>query len=191
MGRGVWGVVWKTWRRPTLPRLETQYHGRWGFSRPSSGWDRVVSPRHGHQVVRATPTDRRGRDGFWCAGWSVCVWRVGRRATRVPVVAGCPGVAAAHDGLGWDRAGRAIRIGWLSALPHVHLRPIDVMVYHGPRGDLVSRWVSRLDAFSGYPVRTWLPGGAAGATTGPPEVRPSRSSRTRDRSSQVSFTHGR
>jgi len=29
-----------------------------------------------------------------------------------------------------------------------------VMVYHGPRGDLVSRWVSRLDAFSGYPVHT-------------------------------------
>jgi len=30
-----------TWRRPTLPRLEPQYHWRWGFSRPSSGWDRV------------------------------------------------------------------------------------------------------------------------------------------------------
>ena len=41
-----------------------------------------------------------------------------------------------------------------SALPHFHTRPIDVMVYHGPRGDLVLRWVSRLDAFSGYPVRT-------------------------------------
>ena len=41
-----------------------------------------------------------------------------------------------------------------SALPPLHTRPIDVMVYHGPQGDLVSRWVSRLDAFSGYPVRT-------------------------------------
>ena len=59
------------------------------------------------------------------------------------------------------------------------------------QGDLVLRWVSRLDAFSGYPVRTWLPGCAAGATTGPPEVCPSRSSRTRDRSSQASNTHGR
>jgi hypothetical protein len=58
-------------------------------------------------------------------------------------------------------------------------------------GDLVSRGVSCLDAFSSYPVRTWLPSCAAGATTGPPEVRPSRSSRTRDRSSQVSYTHSR
>ena len=49
---------------------------------------------------------------------------------------------------------RAIRTGQLHALPRFHTRPIDVMVYHGPQGDLVSRWVSRLDAFSGYPVRT-------------------------------------
>src|SRR3954470_4002512 len=47
-------VDWKTWRRPTLPCLKTQYHGRWGFSRPSSGWDRVRAPRHGHQVVQST-----------------------------------------------------------------------------------------------------------------------------------------
>ena len=59
------------------------------------------------------------------------------------------------------------------------------------KGELVSRWVSRLDAFSGYPFRTWLPCCAAGATTGPLEVRPSRSSRTRDRSSQFSYTYGR
>ena len=45
---------WKTWRRPTLPCLETQYHGRWGFSRPSSGWDRVQAPRQSHQVVQST-----------------------------------------------------------------------------------------------------------------------------------------
>jgi hypothetical protein len=41
---------WWTWRRPTLPRLETQYHWRGGFSRPSSGWDRVRAPRYDHQV---------------------------------------------------------------------------------------------------------------------------------------------
>ena len=29
---------WKTWQRPTLPRLKTQYHWRGGVSRPSSGW---------------------------------------------------------------------------------------------------------------------------------------------------------
>ena len=41
---------WQTWQRPTLPRLETKYHRRWGVSRPSSEWDRVQPPRHSHQV---------------------------------------------------------------------------------------------------------------------------------------------
>jgi len=36
-----------------------------------------------------------------------------------------------------DQADRAIRTGRLSVLPRVHLRPIDVMVYHGSRGSLV------------------------------------------------------
>ena len=40
---------------------------------------------------------------------------------------------------------------------------------------------SRLDAFSAYPIRTRPPGGAAVATTGTPEVRPVRSSRTKTR----------
>jgi hypothetical protein len=92
---------------------------------------------------------------------------------------------------GGGRSDRAIRTARLRSLPILHLRPIDVVVFHGPRRGLVSRLVSRLDAFSGYPFRTWLPGGAAGATTGAPEVRPSRSSRTRDGSSQASYTHGR
>ena len=34
----------RAWRRPTLPPLERQYHRRSGFSRPSSGWDRVFGP---------------------------------------------------------------------------------------------------------------------------------------------------
>jgi hypothetical protein len=49
---------------------------------------------------------------------------------------------------------RVIRTGQLSALLRFHTRPIDVVVYHDPQGDLVLRWVSRLDAFSGYPVQT-------------------------------------
>src|SRR5262249_46654330 len=39
--------------------------------------------------------------------------------------------------------------------------------------------------------RTSLPGRAAGATTGAQEVRPSRSSRTKDGSSQISYAHTR
>jgi hypothetical protein len=54
------------------------------------------------------------------------------------------------------------------------------------RWSLILRWVSYLDAFSTYLIRTWLPCDAAGATTGTPEVRPTRSSRTRVRSSQAS-----
>ena len=42
---------WVARRRPTLPRLEAQYHGRWGVSRPSSGWDRVYQPRDGHRAT--------------------------------------------------------------------------------------------------------------------------------------------
>ena len=34
-------LLWMTWRRPTFPQLELQYHRRWRFSRSSSGWDRV------------------------------------------------------------------------------------------------------------------------------------------------------
>ena len=57
-------------------------------------------------------------------------------------------------GCGHSGAIRAISTARLRGLPRFHLRPIDVMVSHGSRRDLVLRRVSRLDAFSGYPVRT-------------------------------------
>src|SRR5246127_4320245 len=53
-----------------------------------------------------------------------------------------------------NQADRAISTGQLRGLPRFHLRPIDVVVFHGSQRDLVLRRVSRLDAFSGYPVRT-------------------------------------
>ena len=37
-------------QRPTLPRLKTKYHWRWGDLRPSSGWDRVWTPRQSHEA---------------------------------------------------------------------------------------------------------------------------------------------
>ena len=43
---------------------------------------------------------------------------------------------------------------------HLHTQPINVVVLNGtlaglnPEGDLVLKGASRLDAFSGYPVRT-------------------------------------
>ena len=56
-------------------------------------------------------------------------------------------------------------------------------------GVFILRWASHLDAFSGYPFPTSLPGNAPGGTTGTQEVSPSRSSRTRDGSSQHSNAH--
>jgi len=75
-----------------------------------------------------------------------------------------------------------------------HFRPINLVVCEGPYlvnpvGDLISRQASHLDAFSAYPFRTWPTSRAAGATTGTPEVRPPRSSRTRGSSSQISYAH--
>ena len=56
-------------------------------------------------------------------------------------------------------------------------------------GIFILRWVSRLDAFSVYPVRTSLPCCALGRTTVAPVVRPFRSSRTRNSSSHDSSAH--
>ena len=55
---------------------------------------------------------------------------------------------------GSNQAYRAISTGQLNALLRLHLRPIDVVVFHGSQGDLVLKGASRLDAFSGYPVRS-------------------------------------
>ena len=117
-------------------------------------------------------------------GWSV-VRRPPRRSRALVRVCVCVGVCGSC---------RPISTGRLSPLPGLHLRPIDPVVHWGPSttplgglcGDLVLEVVSRLDAFSGYPSRTWPTSGAPGGTTGAPEVRPSRSSRTGDGSPQVS-----
>src|SRR5581483_386271 len=90
---------------------------------------------------------------------------------------------------------RPVSASCLCPLPGVELWSIDPVVCGGPYPtcwvrSLVLEGVSRLDAFSGYPVRTWLSSGAPGGTTGAPEVRPSRSSRTRDRFPQVSDARG-
>jgi hypothetical protein len=89
---------------------------------------------------------------------------------------------------------RPISTGQLHTSPCFHFPPINLVVCEGPYliesvGDLISRRASHLDAFSAYPFRTWPTSRAAGATTGTPEVRPPRSSRTRGSSSQVSCAH--
>ena len=59
------------------------------------------------------------------------------------------------------------------------------------QGDLILERASRLYAFSGYHNRTSLPSRALGRTTGTQEVRPSRSSRTKDSPLQISYAHSR
>ena len=59
------------------------------------------------------------------------------------------------------------------------------------QGNLILERASRLDAFSGYHNRTSLPSRAIGMTTGTQEVRPSRSSRTKDSPPQISYAHSR
>ena len=55
---------------------------------------------------------------------------------------------------GSNQAYRAISTSQLNVLPRLHLWPIDEVVYLGSQGYLVLRGASRLDAFSGYPVRS-------------------------------------
>ncbi len=67
----------------------------------------------------------------------------------------------------YDQASRSI-----SMVSFMHYctspQPINVVVFNKPSrdligpGDLILGQVSRLDAFSGYPFRTWLPGSAIG-----------------------------
>ena len=111
-----------------------------------------LPPRHGHQAVGSQspsgPAVRRRARAVPLSG------PPGRERARRQ--GGRPGPArdasaAAH---GRDQANRAISTGPLNASLRLHARPIDVMVCHGSQRDLVLRWVSRLDAFSGYPVRT-------------------------------------
>ena len=88
---------------------------------------------------------------------------------------------------------RPISNSQLHALLHFHLCPIYLVVFKGSyffrMGYLILRGASRLDAFSVYPFQTWLPGHGLSNPTGPPAVRPSRSSRTKDSSSQISYAH--
>ena len=87
---------------------------------------------------------------------------------------------------------RPISTGQLNMSPCVHFRPINVVFCHGPYpvipvGDLILEQASHLDAFSGYPFRRSLTSHALGRTTGTRELRPSRSSRTRDSLPQITF----
>ena len=88
---------------------------------------------------------------------------------------------------------RPISNSQLHTLPCFHLCPIYLVVFKGSyffrMGYLILRGASRLDAFSVYPFPAWLLCYALGKTTDTPAASPSRSSRTKDSSSQISYAH--
>ena len=68
---------------------------------------------------------------------------------------------------------RPISISQLNVSPHLHPWPINLVVFEGSyfvlrMGSLILESVSRLDAFSVYPVRSQLSSCTAGAITGAP-----------------------
>ena len=145
------------------------YHRRGAVSLPRSGWDRVVPARHGRQAILAAPFGAAGlRPGAGAgpAAPSVGAWRgvrpralfSGRRTLLASLSRPRPPPQAAWALYG--QASRAISTGKLHASPRFHTRPINLVVSEGPSGDSGSRGglilggASRLDAFSGYPVRT-------------------------------------
>ena len=93
------------------------------------------------------------------------------------------------SGLLWSSP-RPISGSQLHTLLHFRPCPIHLVVFEGSYsfrlGIPILRGASRLDAFSVYPLRAWLPCHGIGMPTGTPAARPSRSSRTRDSSSQNS-----
>ena len=121
-----------------------------------------LAPRHGHQACPRAGGGRQSRPRATCpwqgtgGGDLSCEKEEvsGEAASGVlPLHAGGPPLLRGQGRLG-SSTNRAISTGQLRGLPRFHLRPIDVVVFHGSRRDLVLRRVSRLDAFSGYPVRT-------------------------------------
>jgi len=88
----------------------------------------------------------------------------------------------------------AVSTAQLNALQRLHLRPIKQLVSLrpypvNPVADLILGWASHLDAFSAYPIQTWLPSDAVGTTAGTPAVCSLRSSRTGRNSPQISYAH--
>ena len=112
----------RSWRRPALPRLEPEYHGRWRVSRPSSGWDRVGPRRFCRQ------------DGIRQCQWSVFRGQIagaggfahGLTHMRVSLVT--DNWLLASESV---QADRTISTAQLKRLPALHMPPIDVVVYHG------------------------------------------------------------
>lgn len=148
----------QTWQRPTLPRLKTEYHWRWGVSRPCSEWERVQPPRNNHQVGKTQQHKLFSRS--WVASplsifnTSHLTYPYGallkiehathtdQRSSRLvarPVrsPSGVRTEVSSSSSMkmniinGNEEVDRAISNGKLHTLLHFHTRPINVVVFHG------------------------------------------------------------
>ncbi len=142
------GLGLGAWRCPTFAWGSTLSSARGGFTSEvgmGSGGSRPPWPP-GNSAGARRPAGAAPLAGGSCSGNAHIV-----------------GSAPARPRAGWalyGQASRAISAGQLHASPRFHTRPINLVVFEGPSGDsrsrggLISGGASRLDAFSGYPVRT-------------------------------------
>ena len=141
------------------------------FARPEHLPRQIKRPRSRgafRNVIRRRPTLPGGcpPSTIGAGGLNFSV-RNGKRCTPAAMTAeNCQGLALiAHpqNSIAADTCSksrpRAISTGPLNGLLRLHVPPINVVVSHGSyslkgMGSLISRWASRLDAFSGYPIQT-------------------------------------
>ena len=125
----------------------------WIFTR--FGGD-LLSHGLNRSTIGATELNGRVRDGIGC--FSGAVTTKPSKNPSYPSQVRCMCMLLIYQLsfalTGSNQAYRAISTGQLNALLRLHLRPIDVVVFHGSQGYLVLRGASRLDAFSGYPFRS-------------------------------------
>ena len=95
-------------------------------------------------TIGATALNGRVRDGIGCFARAMATRPGKKRISVAPFLGGrcCPSVACLHacdrfgslSSTGSNQANRAISTGQLNALLRLHLRPIDVVVFHGSQG---------------------------------------------------------
>jgi hypothetical protein len=112
----------RAWRRPTLPQVGLQYHGRTRVSRPSSEWGRVGHLGCDHQAFRSG-TERQAWI-FWILGVPLSFARAGRamhvlvlRVVRSWQVVWSSFVQAWFGARSWRGASSIERLGSVSSTP--------------------------------------------------------------------------
>ena len=166
MGRTSRGVWQELGRRPlpSPPSTAAPNHKRQNDNEPPRG--RLVTLTlnrrrptlpgpFGPSTIGAERLNCSVRNGKRCFPLAVTTGNRGklqRRQGRAP--------SKLHSG-SWalKSSPRMISTGLLNALLRLHIPPINLVVYQDPyslkgMGELISRWASRLDAFSGYPIQT-------------------------------------